>query len=231
MLSFVPRAAVCAALLIALVACSAAPGATLPPGVTQPPGGVPTQAPGPTQAPPVVNVGNLCAGLPTYSPDAPIPSFAHDDTLNARFPTQVDGQPVTDIQSSFWVQTTCFYGGSAEDLARFAAIWPAGTAPQISSGSAQIELDDDTVYIQAFRFPGADPNPIFSHLPEFTAALGGDPEDAANSTVTTTNLGGKNVYVVTQSDGDVSYHYVSGDTVWTVDAEETTAAKVFAAIQ
>jgi hypothetical protein len=215
-----------AALAAAIVGCSSGPAATptLAPGATP----APTQSPGPT-APPVV-VGDLCAGLPTFSAEAPAPSFAQDDTLNSRFPTQVDGQPVTSISSAYWVQTACYYGGGAS-LSGLATVFPAGTVPQISTGSAQVELDDETVYISAFRFPGADPNLIFSHLAEFAAALGGDPADAADSTVTMANLGGKNVYVITDPDGDVSYHYVSGDTVWTVDANtEATAGKVFAAI-
>jgi hypothetical protein len=212
-----------AALLAAIIGCSSAPATTptLAPGATP----APTQEP---TLPPAVG-GDLCAGQPTLSAEAPAPSFAQDATLNSRFPTQVDGQPVTDISSVFWVQSTCYYGGS---LAGLAALFPAGTVQQISTGNAQVELDDETVYISAFRFPGADPNVIFSHLGEFTAALGGDPTDAANSTVTNANLGGKNVYVITDPDGDVSYHYVSGDTIWTVDAStEATAGKVFAAIQ
>ncbi|MEP7158508.1 MAG: hypothetical protein ABI797_03710 [Chloroflexota bacterium] len=219
-------AAVSAVLLVSLVACSAAaPGPTLAPGATQPPGSAPTQAP------PVINPGDICAGHPIYSPNGPAPSFTQDVTLNARFPTQVDGQPVTGTQSSIWLQSMCYYGQSTADLAPFAALFPASTVPQISSGNARVELDGDTIYIQAFRFPGADPSVVFSHLAEFADALGGDPTDAANSTVDTVNLGGKNVYKVTDPDGEVIFGYVSGDTLWSLQGDESTATKVFAAIQ
>jgi hypothetical protein len=225
-------AVVSSVLVVSLAACGGAGAPTLAPGATQPPGGVPTQAPGgvPTQAP-VGNPAEACAGQPTYSVDNPMPSFGQDTTLNSRFPTQIDGQPVTNVSSAFWLQSMCFYGSTAEEVANFIAIWPPGTAPLISTGSAQVELDGEAVYFSAFRLPGADPNLIFSHIPEFIAALGGDAEDAANTAVTTANVGGKNVYVVTDPDGDVAYNYVSGDTVWTVDDDEATAAKVFAAIQ
>jgi hypothetical protein len=222
------------ALAAAIAGCSSSPaatptpGATLPPGVTQPPGGG-TQPPTAT-APPVGTPADVCAGMPTFSADAPMPSLAQDTALIAKFPTQVDGQPVTNISSSFWLQSMCFYGGSAGDLARFAALWPAGTAGQISSGSGQVELNGETVHIQALRIPGSDPNVIFSHLTEFVVALGGDPADVAGSSVTTANVGGKNAYVLTDSDGDVSYHLVSGDTVFTVDVSQEAAAAIFAAI-
>lgn len=232
--SFAPAAA-SAVLVLSLAACSGGGAPTLAPGVTQPPGGVPTQAPGvPTQAPGVptapVVPSELCAGQPTYSPDAPAPSFAQDDTLNSRYPTEVDGQPVTDVRSSFWLQGMCYYGSSSEDVAQFVAIWPPGTAGLISTGYAQVEVDGYPVSITSLRVPGADPNLIFSHIPEFIAAFGGDPATAATTTVTTENIGGRNVYVVTESDGSKTYDYVSGDIVFSVSDSEDAAAKVFAAI-
>ena len=228
-------AALSAALLISIAACSG-PGATLAPGATATPVGAtlpPTAPPtaGPTQAPPPVDVAQVCAGQATYSPDAPLPSVAQDDTLNSRFPTQIDGQPVTGVHSGFTLQSLCYYATSTENVARFVALWPPGTAALISYGYAQVELDGDTVYFNALRTPGADPSLIFSHIPEFLAAFGGDPATAANTTVTTSNLAGKNVYVVTSAAGDVSYGYVSGDTIWSVNGDEATATKVFAAIQ
>jgi hypothetical protein len=219
------------ALAAAIVGCTGAPaGPTLAPGQTAT-AALPTVAPGVvTPAPPVA--GPLCAGMPTFSIDAEAtPVFAQDQALNAKFPAQINGQPVTDVQSGFWLQSMCYYGASAEDMAAFLALFPANIAPQISSGSAQVDLDGESVFISAFRVPGADANIIFSHIPEFIAALGGDPATAADSTVTQGNVGGKNVYVVTDSDGDVSYNYVSGDTLFTVDSSETAAAAVFAALQ
>ncbi len=223
-------AAVSAVLFVTLAACSAAPGATLAPGATQPPGGVPTVPPGvPTLAPVIPSA--ICAGQPTYSPDAPAASFAQDDALNSRFPTAVDGQPVTGVRSSFWLQGMCYYGSSSEDVARFVAIWPAGSAPLISTGYAQVELDGEIVAIQAFRIPGGDPNLVFSHIPDFIAALGGDPADAADTVVTTATLGGKNVYVIDDQSDSLAYDYVSGDTIWSVSESEDAAAKIFAVIQ
>jgi hypothetical protein len=219
-------------LAVVIAGCSSGPAGSSTPGVTLAPGATPapTQAPGPTQTPPPVDVGQVCGATPTYSVDAPTPSFAQDETLNARFPTQVDGQPVTGVNSGFWLQSMCYYGSSSEALARFIAIWPPNTAQLISTGYAHVELDGESVSIQALRVPNSDPTIIFSHIPEFIEALGGDPADAANTTVTTKNIGGKNVYVV-DDDGDLSYDYVSGDTIWSISDSEDVAAKVFAAIQ
>ncbi|HUP83284.1 MAG TPA: hypothetical protein VM284_03740 [Candidatus Limnocylindria bacterium] len=226
-------AAVSAMFVLTLVGCSTAgPAGTAsqPPGVPTLPPGVPTLPPGVPTFPPV-DGASVCAGQPTYSADASAtPVFAQDATLNAAFPTTINGQPVTDIQSGFWLQSMCYYGASAQEVASFLAIFPAALAPQISSGSADVELDGETVDIQAFRVPGSDANLIFSHIPEFIAALGGDPASAANDVVTQSNIGGKNAYVITDEDGDVTYNYVSGDTVWSVDASESAAAAVFAAL-
>ncbi|MEA2675970.1 MAG: hypothetical protein QOJ81_111 [Chloroflexota bacterium] len=219
-------AAASAAFAISLVACSAAPGATGP-GVTLPPG-VPTLPPGVPTLPPAA--GGVCAGMPTFSAAAPTPTFTQDEALNAKFPAAIDGQPVTNIQSGFWLQSMCYYGASAQEVASFLAIFPANVAPQISSGSADVELDGASVDIQAFRVPGSDASLIFSHIPEFIAALGGDPATAADSVVTQSNIGGKNVYVITDVDGDVTYNYVSGDTIFSVDSSEEAAAAVFAAL-
>ena len=204
--------------------------ATLAPGQTLAPGA--TAAPVVTLAPPpggVVDVAALCAGQPTFSLNTPQPSFAQDEALNAKFPTQINGEPVT-VQSSYWLQSVCYYGqGSSETIQRFAAIFPPASIPGISSAYGAVTIDGEEVNISGFRIPGTDANQIFAHLPEFVAAFGTDPVDAAKYQVAPTTIAGKSGYVVTDDTGDKTYHIVSGDTVLTVSGTDTQAATIFAA--
>jgi hypothetical protein len=204
---------------------SPAAGSVAPGGVATP-GAVATPAPGGN-----VDVGQLCAGIPTFSLNTPQPSFAQDTDLNSRFPTQIDGQPVTDVTSYFYVQQACYYGTSQQDIARFVSIFPPSSVPLISSGSARATINGDSVNISAFRIPGTDPSTIFSHIPEFLAAVGIDPATAANYSVASVNLGGKNAFVVTDPSDNKTYSVVSGDAVFSAsDVDEDQAAKFAAAI-
>ena len=203
-------------------ACGGAPAGTLAPGATPAPGGV-------TPAP--VPVGNLCAGIPTFSLQTPQPVIPDDPQLNAKFPTQIDGQPVTNVSSTNYLHSTCYYSGASEDLARFLAIFPPASVPLISTGTADATVDGEEVQIDALRIPGTDPNAIFSNFPAFLAAFGVEPAEIPLYQVSQTSLGGKNVHVVTDPDGDKSYSVVSGDTVFTANnATEAQAATIVAAI-
>lgn len=183
--------------------------------------------------PPVgVPAGQLCQGQPTFSLQTPQPSFAQDTTLNARFPAQIAGQAPSDVRSTYWLQSACYYSSSSEELAQFAAIFPASSLPQISSGSAEYTLDGEDITISAFRIPGTDPSVIFTNFPAFLAAFGVEPSEIPLYNVAQANVGGKNAWVVTDADGDKSYSVVSGDVVFTAnDVTDAQAATVIAAIQ
>ncbi len=221
-----------AGIMIIVIACSGGGGATLAPGTSSAPGA--TSAPaGPTAAPGGGDTSQLCAGLPTFSVDAsPQPTFAPDAELNARFPTEIDGQPVTDVRSYNWVAGSCFYGASAETFQRFSQFFSPAVLAQLSQGSAEATVDDQEVFISAFRTPGGDPNQLFAHLPEFLAAIGVEEADIAEYTVEPGSIAGKSVYVITDPDGDLSYSLVSGDAAFTVnDVTEDQAGIVFSAFQ
>ena len=78
-----------AGMMMLVLACGGGTSATLAPGQTPAPVGQSTSPP--VAVPP----GQACAGQPTFSLATPQPSFAQDTELIAKFPTTIDGQPVT----------------------------------------------------------------------------------------------------------------------------------------
>jgi hypothetical protein len=157
-----------------------------------------------------------------------LPSLIPDPTIDAIFPDQIDGQPVTDVQSASWLQSICFYSGQAgvdEMKAR-----PGGSAllANLTYGTAKATVGDESVTISAFRVAGQDANQVIQNMTLFITGLTGQtPEPFTTAQV---SLGGKNVIAVTNSNGDVSYAYVIGDIVISVnDVDETQSATIFAA--
>ena len=219
-------AAVSAAALLAIVGCSSTPAAT-PPGQTQAPGGG-TQVPGGQTQAPVGLTGHECDAVPTFSLDGSEPSFPTDDALNAHFPAQIDGQPVTDVESMQWIYLLCMFGGQ-ETLN--AAVSDAGglNLAAMSFGSAKATVDGEEVDLNAFRAPGGDANSLVQSLALLAAQSGSDA--GVTGSMTTATIGGKNVYVFTDSDGSKSYGYASGDTlIFFEDVTDSQAAKIAAAL-
>jgi hypothetical protein len=197
-------------------------------------GAATTQAPGqvgqPTTPPVAVPPAQLCAGQPTFSLATPQPSFAQDTELNAKFPTTIDGQPVTRVQSGYYLTFLC-YLGNTDQVNRFAGSIPGSNLAALSFGSGRATVGGEEITISAFRLPGGDANQIIQHFNEFAVAIGADPSSISGSTQTQATIGGKAAYVFTDQDGDVSYAYPSGDTVWSVSGTtEEQAATVFAAL-
>jgi hypothetical protein len=169
--------------------------------------------------------------MPTFSLQTPSPSFAQDAELVARFPSQIEGQPVEDVNTGFFIQLLC-YLGDQEAISRFAAAAPGTALGSISLGSGRVTLDEEPIVIQAIRIPGGDASQMVQNLPAFAIALGGDPEDVEGMTTEQISLGGKNAYKVTNNDGDVSYFYATGDTAYTISSgvDEALAGRVFAGL-
>ena len=175
-------------------------------------------------------------------PSFAIPSFAFpsfntnaDPELAAKFPTQVGGQPVTDVQTvNFMEFFSAFGGGDAYEQARIQAfvqlLASAGIdASKLSFGNAKTTVNGNDVQIQAFRTPGGSAATFISLWPQLAAI---DQTSNTPPTQGTANIGGKNVTTFTDSDGNVTYVYPSGDTVWSVDtSDQAEAAAVFQAIQ
>lgn len=202
-----------------------APGATAAPGTSTAP--IPTVA-SPTQPAPV---GNSCAGFPTPDPLAsPQPEMARDPELEAKFPTEVDGEPVTDVNSFRWLEYLCLYGGGQTEVDRIAAVAGGFPFANLSYGTAQTTVDDEDVEIQGFRTPGQDAGVLVQNFQQFILIIGGAVEDTGG-TMAPATIGGKNAFVWTDSDGDLTYVCVRGDVVFgSPDVTEAQIEKIFAAL-
>jgi hypothetical protein len=167
--------------------------------------------------------------MPTFSLNTPAPSLPADTQLTARFPAQIDGNPVTDIQSAYWIAAICMFQGEAGAQQMLQNL-PGSGLEQMSIANASATVDDEEVQITAIRIPGQDANLIITNFDAFARAIG--MEDAADRpTITPANIGGKNAYISTDADGDVSYGFASGDVFFTVsDVTQEQAAIIFAAI-
>ena len=210
-----------------------APGeATQAPGeATQAPGEA-TQAPGKsTQAPAggVGLTGHECDAVPTFSASNPGPSFSPDTDLEGHFPPEIDGNPVTNVNSLQWVEMICMFGGQAalqESATGFGNL-PLG---QMSFGSADASVDGDDISLSAFRTPGQNAGGVVQYLS--TLAAMGNAGMSISGSVNQTNISGKDVYVFTDTDGAKSYAVPLGDTLVFFDsATDDEAAKIIAALQ
>jgi len=215
--------------LVALVAACGGGGAVatqLPaPGATPAPGAQATPA-----APPPVDVSAICNGLPTFSLSTPQPSFRTDAELNAKFPTSIGGQPVTRVQSQYWIDFLCYYPNNGTAIGRFVSVFGSNLTA-VTIGSGHVELDGNDITLNALRVGGGDAGTVVQHIGEFLLALGADPATIQGMQTSSTNLGGKNVTVVTDEQGDTTYIYASGDTAWSVaDVTPEEAGTIFAAL-
>ncbi|HYI23665.1 MAG TPA: hypothetical protein VEX62_13630, partial [Candidatus Limnocylindrales bacterium] len=94
----------------------------------------------------------------------------------------------------------------------------------VGFGSATATVDDEDVSVQAVRFPGANAGAALDALVRID-----EPDDPP--TLTTQTIGGKNVTVATDSDGDVEYYYVTGEWAWFLPSATPEQAEViFAAL-
>jgi hypothetical protein len=226
---------------VAIAACgssptgSATPGATLAPGATATAAGAtlpptpgtatPTPGSGATN-PPVAGTGHECDAFPTFDVNNPDMSPAPDEALAAKFPAAIDGQPASDMTTGSWLASMCalgqsFFDSIAPDMST-GLNWAA-----MSIGHATYSVDDEDVTITAFRTPGQDASGIVQGLIQMAAASGGTIE----GTLSQGNVAGKNVFIVTDSDGSKTYGYVSGDTLFfTETLTDSQAAKIIGAL-
>ena len=184
----------------------------------------PTPTFGGTNEPPI---GNVCAAYPTIDPSNPYnyPSPVPDTTLEAHFPTEIDGNPVEDLSSQSWAAIACL--GSPESVNQIAST--AGfDLTKLTEADATVTVDDEDVEIDAFRLPGGDGNQIVTVLAQLAAASGTGLEPG---TVGQGTAAGKPVITYTDSEG-VSYGIVIGDTlIFAGPITQSQADKIFAAIK
>jgi hypothetical protein len=221
-------------MVLAIAGCAGAPGATQSSagGTANPGAATPAITPAATPAVtnPPVGGGNECASFPTFSVTASAqPSFAGDPQLDAFWPAQIDGQPVTEIQSASWLETICIYGGQAQVDKLKQTSAGGALLTNMTFGSAHASIGGTDVQISALRVPGSDANTIVQNVSLFVAGLTGNTPEPF--TTTQANIGGKQAYVLVDSEGKTTYAYPKGDTLVTLDdVDQTQAATIFAAL-
>ena len=196
---------------------------------TVPPISIPTVPPIPS-----ISIPNGSFALPSFA----FPSFNTnaDPDLAAKFPTQVGGEPVTNVETVNFMEFFTAFGGLGDAYAQahmqalVALLSSNGIdATKLSFGRGDTQINGDTVRIQAFRTPGAQATQLLALWPQLQAISS---TDNTAPTQGTANVGGKNVTTFTASDGTVTYVYPSGDILWSTDTSDPTeAAAVFQALQ
>ena len=212
--------------MLLLAACGSSP-ATSPTG----PGSTAAAHSTPTAAP--VAAGAECAGLPVYNPASPSASFAYasDKTIEAKFPTQIDGQPVTGITSGRFIEMLCYFDGQAGIDALRTSMPVALNLMNMSVGSAQATVDGASVIVSAFRTPGADAGQLLQDLASLASSSGSDTAKFTLSELKDATVGGKAVKTWTDATGNTSYIYVTGDTIIMIDSvTPSQAEKIFTAM-
>jgi len=229
----IPAAALSAVLLLAACGGSSATTAPSVGGVT------PTTAAAKTAALPTSGAVPTVApteAQPT-SPDAtqgPVsaPSFAADNGLAAKFPTMIDGQPVTQVQTAIFADVLQQTGGSSDVNIQTLTQTLAGIGIDFSNmsfGSAQATVDGESVAITALRTPNTDATKIIQNYGLIVTAFGSAPETMP--TMSPSTISGKNVTLATDSDGTTTVLYVTGDTLFILqNMTDSQTAKVVAAL-
>jgi len=166
-----------------------------------------------------------------------LPSFASDSELAAKFPTTIDGQPVSNVQTYLFVDILKFAGQTDAQLQQLRqSLQSFGIdLDKLSAGSGDATVDGSDVQLSALRAPGSNATDIVTHYVDIqaavTAATGQPAPSQAPPTFTPATIGGKNVSVATDADGNKTYLYPSGDTLWSIDnVTDAQAAKIIAAL-
>lgn len=151
---------------------------------------------------------------PIDLPSIDIPSFQPDVDLEAQLPSEFCGQP-TEKFSFSGAETV----SDDEEFAAIVAALGRSAADVSVAGAVSKAPECAAIQLIAFRVKGADGG-RFEQL--FIDAQ----EQDTGTRPTRSNVGGKDVWVFTDSTGTTSYIYFRGDTIFGVSAEsEADAAK------
>ncbi len=201
------RLAALGAVALAVAACGGS-GPAVPSGVpTMPPVTVPS-----------VSIPPLPSGV--VIPSFAIPSFAADPVIDAAFPDQLAGQPVTEQSSANFLTVLQAFGTEPERIAAFVAgMQSIGVDPAtVGFGSGTVTLGDEDVTLQLIRFPGGNAGNALDILTRID-------EPDQPPVLTTETIGGKTVTVATNPDEDIEYYYINGDLAWFLDSVEREQAE------
>ena len=212
------RSGILVAAALAVAACGGTAAPTVPP-VNVPSIAIPSIAIPSIAIPPIV--------LPSGAlPSIAFPSFNTnaDPALAARFPTQVAGQPVTNVQTVRFMDFLTLLGST--DPTTTSAFTQALTSIAVdpntlTEGTATATVNGNSVQFEAIHMPGADANRFIQIWPQVTVLF--SPEDQP-PTLGQASIGGKSVSTLTDpSTGDVTYLYANGDVVWSVSSAAAQA--------
>jgi hypothetical protein len=177
---------------------------------------------------PPITIPSLGPGESFSIPSFAIPSFNSnaDPELAAKFPTTIDGQPVTNVQTFRFIEVLTAFGTDQTVVAQFTAFAnQAGIDPNsITFGTASATVGGSSATIQAIRSPGGDANRFIQALAAVAQATG------SPIVLSPANVGGKSVQVANPGDS-ADYYYPNGDTAWFLSGmDPTTAGTILAAL-
>lgn len=178
-------------------------------------------------------LGATAAAIVTLTPvaataqPAPTSGGVVGGELASRFPTQIDGNPVTDLRVKRLIDFQREFGLPEEEI----AVWTSALASigidhqTVEVGNATATAAGEELTLSAMRVPGHDASTLIP-LRELFSAVNSD------DVLSTETVGGKNVTVVRSSGGYAGiWMYANGDTLWTIDTTEGEEAEaVFAAL-
>jgi hypothetical protein len=168
----------------------------------------------PSTSPGAATTPSPAASSPIELPSVEIPSFQSDVDLEAQLPSEFCGQP-TEKFSFSGAETV----SSDEQFAAIVAALGRSAADVSVAGAASKAPECAGIQLFAFRIKGAEGG-RFEQL--FIDAQ----EQETGTRPTRSNVGGKDVWVFTDSTGITSYIYFRGDTIFGVSAQsEADAAK------
>jgi hypothetical protein len=175
----------------------------------------------------------VCADVPSIDPHSPPDELelTDDETLEAEFPTQIDGGPISDLASARWLETLCIMGGPAS-VTSIGQKLPSGLdVNDMRVASAVALVDGRAVTLVAFRLPGHQGTEL---VPAVGVLSGGvAPESPRFSgNLTSATVASKTVSVWSDpATGAESYLYPTGDTLFVVGPVDSSQAdKVFTAL-
>lgn len=217
-----PALAIFAGLVVVFASACGSSAATPGAGATSGSAGSSSVAPGASSVAPATS-------------QQPGPSFAGDPELVAKFPKQVDGQPVTNVTTARFIEfMSAFVTSPSADASTKAEIDSlrmifAGIGLNLDTmvfGSAVATVGGSSVGITALRVPGQDANKLVQNYSMIPSAL------SSGDVLSKETVGGKSVTVVRGAGGTANtWMYANGDILWLVESSnQDEAAAVFTAL-
>ncbi len=164
-------------------------------------------------------------GVPSFEiPSFEIPSFEPDTDLEALFPDEILGAPVTVQSANAAAFLALLPAGSQERAAFEGFVSSLGVGVDaVSIGSGQFEYEGSSEEITAFRAAGVETSRLFQSLLAFAQSSAEDPEAISLEPAV---VGGKNVTVVSNTAEDsTSYAYGVQDVVFIVETDIPAVAE------